>query len=108
MSPVVCAGRWFMVNRSKYTKGRKTRYGKEKVPGAFCNGVIDVNAGVERQHIHAAAADIQHNLVRVTRTRLLQSNSEMLDTKSCKANMAWCKCCFTWKSTMDSPPSTIY
>ncbi|GKA32248.1 hypothetical protein Tco_0718615 [Tanacetum coccineum] len=37
-----------------------------KVPGAFCNGVINVKDAVERQHINVAEADIRHNWVQST------------------------------------------
>ncbi|GJX23305.1 putative RNA-directed DNA polymerase [Tanacetum coccineum] len=36
------------------------------VPGAFCNGVINVKDAVERQHINVAEADIRHNWVQST------------------------------------------
>nr|GFC60420.1 hypothetical protein [Tanacetum cinerariifolium] len=35
----------------------KTRDGKQKVPGAFCNGVINVKAALEQQHINAYKAE---------------------------------------------------
>nr|GEV34261.1 hypothetical protein [Tanacetum cinerariifolium] len=35
--------------------------------GAFCNGVINVNAAVERQHLNAAEANIQHFCNRISR-----------------------------------------
>nr|GEV64975.1 MAK10-like protein [Tanacetum cinerariifolium] len=60
-------GRWIRYVKKKMSiapKGHsKGRMDVNWVPGAFYNGVINVKGALERQHINAFGADIQHNLV---------------------------------------------